>query len=340
MNRDSTHSTVESGRVVLATVGILFIAGIIQLIAENGSAARETGAAAFAVLTVWAVYSIVVVRFVYGFQKFGRRPAVYAAAALAWGVVAGAIAQQVNTAVTIVIESVNDSIDTSWTTVPITEEVLKLLGVVALATVPLAWLRGTLDGLHYGVLVGVGFLIVENVAYTVGSIDDNTSVAFSIFGMLIIRGVIGGLLGHALYSGLIGAGIGYFIAHRHRHGWRAVAVLAASVLGAIATHAVHNTSGGLTVVTLAVSLVPLVLLVVVLRRARANEQQRLIELTQAGFAEPLVHAADVTGDVPTDDLDARLRYVHTLEMYGADNPSTVRAASPLSGEPASPAQPV
>jgi protease PrsW len=157
VSQDSIRNAVDAGRVVLVTVSVLFVAGLVQLVSENGSAFREIGAAAVAVVVVWAMYLVFVVRLIYSAQKFGRRPAVYAATALAWGLVAGAIAQQVNTAVTIVVETFNDSIDTSWTTVPVVEEGLKLLGIVALATVPRAWLRGTLDGLHYGVLVGVGF---------------------------------------------------------------------------------------------------------------------------------------------------------------------------------------
>jgi protease PrsW len=334
VSHDSRQHALDTGRVVLVTVGVLFVAGLAQLVAENRSAFGEIGAAAVAVVVVWAMYAVVVVWLIYRAQKFGRRPAVYAAAALAWGLVAGAIAQQVNSAVTIVIETFNDSIDTSWTTVPIVEEGLKLLGIVALVTVPRAWLRGTLDGLHYGILVGVGFLVVENVVYTVGAVDENTSAGFSIFGMLVIRGVIGGVLGHALYSGLIGAGIGYFVAHRHSRDLRSIAVLTASVLGAIATHAVHNTSDGLTVFTFAMSLIPLAVLVVVLRRSRAHERRRLLELADTGFAEPLVTAADLVDDTPANELNDRLRYVHTLEMYGADSSVVARVASQLPGHAA------
>ncbi len=64
---------------------------------------------------------------------------------------------------------------------------------------------GPLDGLIYGAMVGSGFAMAENVFYGLGAffeLDINTAL-----GLTLIRGITQ-ILGHPLYTGLIGIGIG------------------------------------------------------------------------------------------------------------------------------------
>ncbi|RMG32886.1 MAG: PrsW family intramembrane metalloprotease [Methanobacteriota archaeon] len=64
---------------------------------------------------------------------------------------------------------------------------------------------GPLDGLIYGAMVGSGFAMAENVVYGLGAFYElNLNAAL---GLTLLRGITQ-ILGHPLYTGLIGIGIG------------------------------------------------------------------------------------------------------------------------------------
>ena len=104
------------------------------------------------------------------------------------------------------------------------EESLKLLGVIVLVLLPLTCVRSTLDGLFYGMMVGLGFQVVEDYMYTVGQ-------AFTLgdaLNFLFTRGVVAGLFAHAVYTGITGAGLGYLISRRDKSmGMRILVAVAA-----------------------------------------------------------------------------------------------------------------
>jgi len=95
---------------------------------------------------------------------------------------------------------------------------------------------GVLDGLVYGALIGLGFAMTENVlylgqAYIAGGLGA--------LGQLFIAREIFGGLGHALYSGTLGAAVGWA---RARYG-RGMARFVVPLLGwtlAIAQHSLWN----------------------------------------------------------------------------------------------------
>ena len=53
---------------------------------------------------------------------------------------------------------------------PVNEEILKLLGVAALALMAPSAVRGALDGWGYGALSGLGFQFAENFLYVLNTI--------------------------------------------------------------------------------------------------------------------------------------------------------------------------
>lgn len=115
---------------------------------------------------------------------------------------------------------------------PLTEELVKAMGVFLIFRIFHREVDSVLDGLVYGSVVGFGFSAVENVFYFAGQPD-----AVSLLLLFFLRAFIFGML-HALFTGLFGVGLamGRFSAHPvGKVFWPGIGLGAA-----MATHALHN----------------------------------------------------------------------------------------------------
>ncbi len=115
---------------------------------------------------------------------------------------------------------------------PVTEELLKGLGVWLIVVLFRKEIDSILDGLIYGSMVGFGFSAVENVLYFSGQPD-----AGSLMLLFFLRAFIFGML-HALFTGLTGVGFAL-----GKFSGRPLMKILWPVLGlslAIFTHALHN----------------------------------------------------------------------------------------------------
>lgn len=152
-------------------------------------------------------------------------------------------------------------------TAPLDEEVLKVCGVAMIVlAVPLA-IRGPLDGLIFGALVGMGFQAIENFTYGLNAIVQYgaTSPPLAVASSAYIRAGLTGLGSHWAMTGVAGAGIG-FIAAR---GGRGAGPAAGLLLAAIAMHFLFDsppmTAIGITLIKVAVNFGVIVTLYLVLR---------------------------------------------------------------------------
>jgi RsiW-degrading membrane proteinase PrsW (M82 family) len=101
------------------------------------------------------------------------------------------------------------------------EEILKVAGVVLLAMVARAQINSVVDGFVYGALVGLGFQVVENIAFAVNAValesgQDRVSPVLATF---LLRGFLGGLWSHTLFTALAGAGFAYALVRNDRPLW-------------------------------------------------------------------------------------------------------------------------
>lgn len=115
---------------------------------------------------------------------------------------------------------------------PLTEELVKGLGVLLIFVIFHREIDSVLDGLIYGSMVGFGFAAVENIFYFAGQAD-----AGSLIVLFLLRAFIFGML-HALFTGLTGVGLalGRFSSGLHlKFLWPVLGLGAA-----MATHALHN----------------------------------------------------------------------------------------------------
>jgi len=104
---------------------------------------------------------------------------------------------------------------------PITEEFLKIAGVILLILVARNQFQTYLSVLIVGAMTGLGFQVIENLTYTV-----NASMHFPLENEvapvmlnLLMRGFLCGLWSHAAYTTIASSGLAWFMLHRERPVW-------------------------------------------------------------------------------------------------------------------------
>jgi RsiW-degrading membrane proteinase PrsW (M82 family) len=91
---------------------------------------------------------------------------------------------------------------------PFGEELSKALAVLLLYS----YIDSAKKGFYVGTTVGLGFALIENLMYIMSSLMGADGIAFAFTS--IIRG-IGSVPGHAMWTGISGYGIGYYL-HKKR----------------------------------------------------------------------------------------------------------------------------
>lgn len=121
---------------------------------------------------------------------------------------------------------------------PVIEETFKGLALLALLILFRGEFDGILDGLVYGALIGLGFAMTENILYLGQAyLDDGLGGLGRLF---LAREVFGGL-GHALYTGTLGAAVGW-TRLRYGRGWLRLIVPMAGWALAVIQHSLWNAS--------------------------------------------------------------------------------------------------
>ena len=118
---------------------------------------------------------------------------------------------------------------------PFVEESAKAAGLVLLVWLFRREFNNVTDGIVYGALIGIGFGMTENVVYLGSGYRESGTEEFAM--LFYLRVILGGF-GHAGYTALTGAGIGY-LRETDVGRWR----IAAPIIGLIAAmlgHAAWN----------------------------------------------------------------------------------------------------
>jgi RsiW-degrading membrane proteinase PrsW (M82 family) len=258
----------------IAVAMLLVIAiGAWNLWNVDGQLAIALGVPGLAAWGAWAIYGLVAVTIVVAVQRFADRPATGMLLALAWGGLAATwAAESANAAASTIFLRVINSDPHAWLSTPVIEESLKAVGVLGVILIPVLRRVRPLDGLFYGVLVGAGFQVVEDAIYTTTSLFQNPGEPGpAIIATVVMRGFTIGLFTHAVYTGIVGAGIAWAACapagQRLRRSLGATGVLVA----VMAAHGIFNTQDTIDVINLAASLIPFVVLLLVIRAMRRSE---------------------------------------------------------------------
>lgn len=305
----------------------------------------------WAAVIQWTFYAAAFLILVSRHQLFVRRSPFIVAGALAWGgLVATYFASKANAAFQdLIVHWFGLNTDEVWITAfaaATNEEILKVLGVIVIFMLSKTMARSTLDGMFYGAMVGLGFQVVEDFLYTVQQSFD----LYGVFGFLIDRGFIAGLFAHAVYTGVTGAGIGFFVSRRDKPMVLRIAVAVGCFSLAWLTHLIWDSpmfsdlgNGFLTVLVKGIPILAAALFGLRLaRRTERDSWNRFVEeiidpsvLTASDSAALQSHqtrrsaqkrAGEAAGDVASKTVrnlqEAQLRYVQTVAEEG---PSSTRA---------------
>ena len=174
---------------------------------------------------------------------------------------------------------------------PLVEELFKGLGIVLLVSIARAELDDVLDGFVWGAMVGIGFLLVEDVFYFVRAFGETGSL-FTVFQMFLIRILGAGPYSHFLYTGLVGMGIASWYVRDDLPAGRRALVAAGYIAAGWACHFFWNSpilvsllgDGGISswVVFVTVKGLPMLIgLAIVVNLARKRERRWFAGLAAA-----------------------------------------------------------
>ncbi len=120
---------------------------------------------------------------------------------------------------------------------PLFEEGFKLLALVLIIVFLRTEFDSVRDGMIYGALVGLGFVVAETAYFITDGFLRTGTLAFG--QQLAARFYFLGLNGHTLFAALMGAGFG--LARQTRVRWMKLVAPLAFILLALAAHLVQNT---------------------------------------------------------------------------------------------------
>ena len=284
--------------LVAAVLALVMTAGLLRvltiILAQNGPSAVVVGLA-LALLPVLVVGAAFL-----WLDRFEAEPPGLLLLALGWGGgVATAIALAVNTQASVLLDASGAPGPVSLGVVaPLTEEVSKALGVVAVLVLRRREFDGVVDGVVYAGMVGIGFAFVENVLYFSGALVAGGTSQLAV--TFVLRAVVSPFA-HPLFTVAVGVGIGLAVSRRGRARWL---LPVAGLLVAVVLHGLWNASTfaplGFPVVYLVLQ-VPVfagVVTIAVLARRREGRvlSRQLHVYARAGWVTPA--EADMVASLP------------------------------------------
>lgn len=195
-----------------------------------------------------AVPAYAYTRFVWSIDRYEKEPPLYLFLAIVWGAIPAVVAAIVlqlifSVPVTILFGSQSFASELTQTAVgaPVTEEVLKGMGVALFYLTCRSEFDGWIDGMVYGASVGFGFAYIENIFYLMG-----TSSGEEWLTLFILRAIVFGGL-HGFWTAL--TGIGFGLARYSHNLLMRLFVICGGLLLAIVGHMIHNAAATFVEVT-------------------------------------------------------------------------------------------
>ncbi len=224
---------------------------------------------------------------------------------------------------------------------PVIEEAFKGIALLLMLRYYRHELDSVLDGLVYGAIIGIGFAMTENIGYFIQAYQEDG--ASGLGELFIFRVVINGF-GHAMYTGVIGAAVGWSRS-RYRQGTARFVVpvlgYCAGVLlhmlwngGVVAIAALQGDDASLWTVMLVEAplfvLPPLVILYLVARRGGQHElavmRDQLREEVALGVLSPAEY------EEITSAAQRRTRMKHARQSAGWNGWKRQRAFYEVAGD--------
>jgi RsiW-degrading membrane proteinase PrsW (M82 family) len=294
-----TDSFFQPRRVAFWVLAALVVNGLFYTLHLFFMGVRVVPVTALLGLVVWGLYTLVFLQVFRTLDLLEQHPPEAFVLAFAWG---GMGAVYFSAPANIAIQSlcaklVSPEFVAVWGPAvagPITEEFLKLAGVLLLVLVARNQFQTYLSVLIVGAMTGLGFQVTENLIHTV-----NASMHFPlenqvapVFINLLTRGLLSGLWSHAAYTTIASFGIAWFLLHPEKPRVVRIAVAFLCFALAWAMHFVWNSplledlfDGGYgeMAVLLAVKGIPVVIAAGLFWRVAARENGTYLHALAAYF---------------------------------------------------------
>jgi len=210
-------------RAAFWLLSALLISGVFGIGQLLGVGLRVVPVAALLGLFAWAMYTLGFVAVFRAMDLLDQHPPAAYVLAFAWGGLGAAhLALPANNAIqSLAAKLVSPEFVVAWGPAlagPITEEFLKIVGVILLVLTARSQFRTELSVLIVGAMAGLGFQVVENLSYTVRSAITfpSDSQIDPVFWNLVTRGLLSGLWTHAAYTTVASYGLALFLFRRER----------------------------------------------------------------------------------------------------------------------------
>jgi protease PrsW len=257
----AAHRQQLFGCGCVGCAGLFFLFGMALLLVVAVPNPLVLGIAAVAAVLPVPLFAFVVLQL----DRYEHEPWQLLLSAFLWGaVVATFVAALFNdligAIITAMVGEALGEVLTASVVAPVVEETAKGFALLILYFILRHEFDNVLDGIVYGSLVGIGFAMTENILYFGRMLQENGLIGLGI--LFYLRVILGGF-GHALYTGTIGAGLGY--ARETRRRWIIPVIVPGAYLLGIGQHAAWNfLAATLVPALLPDDLNPLVLLFVVM----------------------------------------------------------------------------
>ena len=218
-----TDSFFQPRRAAFWVLAALIVNGLFYVIQLFAMGVRVVPVTALLGLLVWTSYTLAFLLAFRTLDLLEQHPPEAFVLAFAWGGM-GAVyfAAPANIAIqNLCAKLVSPEFAAAWGPAvagPVTEEFLKLAGVVLMVLVARNQFQTYLSVLIVGALAGLGFQVIENLSYTV-----NASMHFPLENQvypvllnLLTRGLLSGLWSHAAYTMIASFGVAWFLLHPER----------------------------------------------------------------------------------------------------------------------------
>lgn len=232
-----TDSFFQPRRAAFWLLAVLIVNGLFYTVQVFSTGFRVVPVTAFLGLAVWGLYALAFILAFRALDLLEQHSPEAFLLAFAWGGF-GAVyfAAPANVAIqNLCAKLVSPEFAAVWGAAiagPITEEFLKLAGVVLLVLVARTQFQTTLSVLIVGAMTGLGFQVVENLSDTVSASLNfpRESQVAPVLLNLLTRGILSGLWTHAAYTTIASFGVAWFLLHPQRP----MAVRLAAVVGCFA----------------------------------------------------------------------------------------------------------
>lgn len=265
---------------------------------------RTTPAEVLLAVLLWAVFLAAALWVIDRLDQFDAEPWSLRAAAFGWGfVVAASVALLGNLATISVLGKLAPSLVAPHPLAPAgpavaldaptIEETSKLLGVITIALIARARFCRLTVGMIFGLLVGLGFQVQEDIGYALKDARDagGTDVVLDTF---VNRALLSGWHSHAVYTAIAGLGVAYYLVRTDRSQARRLLVAVALYGLAWLVHFLFD--GPANALGAAGQLVTGVLTAVAFyllyRWARRSDHQRLATVVARGASNVAVSHAE------------------------------------------------